>query len=206
MWCWRAPSWSCGACPYLTLPETPPPRQQVIASRSYGGLVTDLGSLREAVASHTARAAATLHRDGLTAGVVQVQIGTPPFRDDEPQYQPSLAVPLPLPTADTPRLIRAALAGLGAIYRPGYRYQRAGVVLLELAPAGGRSGDLFAPLSAAGEARSAGVMTVIDDINRRWGRGTLRTLAEGLGQPWRMRRERLSPAYTTRWGELLGVG
>jgi DNA polymerase V len=44
------------------------------------------------------------------------------------------------------------------------------------------------------------------DINRRWGRGTLRYLAEGLGQPWRMRRERLSPAYTTQWGELLGVG
>jgi hypothetical protein len=69
-----------------------------------------------------------------------------------------------------------------------------------------KSGALFAPLSAAGETRRAGVMTVMDDINRRWGRGTLRTLAEGLGQPWRMRRERLSPADTTRWGELLGVG
>ena len=138
--------------------------------------------------------------------MVQVQIGTPPFRDEEPQYHPSRAVPLPLPTADTPRLIRAALAGLGALYRPGYRYQRAGVVLLDLAPAGARSGELFAPLSAAGETRREGVMTVMDDINRRWGRGTLRYLAEGVGQPWRMRRERLSPAYTTRWEELLGVG
>ena len=193
--------------PCLTLEETPPPRQQIIASRSFGSLVTDLGPLREAVASHTARAAATLRREGLTAGVVQVQIGTPPFRDDEPQYHPSRAVPLPLATADTPRLIRAALAGLGALYRPGYRYQRAGVVLLDLAPAGARSGDLFAPLSAAGEARRAGVMTVMDDINRRWGRETLRYLAEGGagGQTWRMRRERLLPAYTTEGGELLGV-
>ncbi|MBK8640261.1 MAG: Y-family DNA polymerase [Chromatiaceae bacterium] len=190
----------------LTLEETPPPRQQIIASRSFGRLVTDLAPLREAVASHTARAAATLRRAGLTAGVVQVQIGTPPFRDNEPQYHPSLAVPLPLATAETARLIRAALAGLGVLYRPGYRYQRAGVVLLELAPAGARSGDLLAPLSAAGETRRQGVMTVMDDINRRWGRGTLRYLAEGLGQPWRMRRERLSPAYTTRWAELLGVG
>jgi DNA polymerase V len=63
--------------PCLTLEETPPPRQQVIASRSFGAWVTDLGPLREAVASHTARAAATLRRAGLTAGVVQVQIGTP---------------------------------------------------------------------------------------------------------------------------------
>jgi DNA polymerase V len=79
--------------PCLTLEETPPPRQQVIASRSFGALVTDLGPLREAVASHTARAAATLRREGLTAGVVQVQIGTPPFRDDEPQYHPSRRCP-----------------------------------------------------------------------------------------------------------------
>nr|MBP8197188.1 DUF4113 domain-containing protein [Chromatiaceae bacterium] len=72
---------------------------------------------------------------------------------------------------------------------------------------GARSGDLFAPRSGAGEARRAGVMTVMDDINRRWGGGTLRYLAEGGagGQTWRMRRERLSPAYTTQWGELLGV-
>jgi DNA polymerase V len=56
------------------------------------------------------------------------------------------------------------------------------------------------------ETRREEVMTVMDDINRRWGRGTLRTLAEGLGQPWRMRRERLSPADSTRWEELLGVG
>ena len=143
---------------------------------------------------------------GADGGVVQVQIGTPPFRVDEPQYHPSLAVPLPLATADTPRLIRAALAGLGALYRPGYRYQRAGVLLLDLAPAGARSGELFAPLTAAGEARREGVMTVMDDINRPWGRGTLCTLAEGLGQPWRMRRERLSPAYTTDWAGLPGVG
>ncbi len=118
----------------------------------------------------------------------------------------SLAVPLPLATADTARLIRAALAGLRTLYRPGYRYQRAGVVLLDLAPAGARSGDLFAPLSVAGEMRREGVMTVMDDINRRWGRGTLRYLAEGLAQPWRMQRERLSPAYTTCWAELPGVG
>jgi DNA polymerase V len=93
-----------------------------------------------------------------------------------------------------------------AVYARDELYQRAGVVLLDLAPAGARSGDLFAPLSAEGEARRAGVMTVMDDINRRWGRGTLRTLAEGVGQPWRMRRERRSPADTTQWEELLGVG
>jgi hypothetical protein len=69
-----------------------------------------------------------------------------------------------------------------------------------------KSGALFAPQSAAGETRREGVITAMNDINRRWGRGTLRYLAEGVGPPWRMRRERLSPADTTRWGELLGVG
>ncbi len=192
--------------PCLALAATPPPRQQIIASRSFGQPVTALAALREAVASHTARAAAGLRQEGQVAGLIQVQIGTHPFREDEPQYYPSQGVPLPLPTADTARLIRAALAGLRLIYRDGYRYHRAGIVLLDLAPAGARTGDLFAPVSATGETQRQGLLTVMDNINRRWGRGTLRYLAEGLAQPWRMRRGCMSPGYTTRWEELPGVG
>ena len=113
-----------------------------------------------------------------------------------------------MPTADTVPLLRAARAALGRIFRAGYRYQRAGVVLLELRPAGAVTGDLFAPLAPAGAERRARLLGVVDGINGRWGRGTLRYLAEGGigGQAWRMRRERLSPAYTTRWAELPGVG
>ncbi len=194
--------------PCLALEETPPPRQQIIASRSFGQPVTTRAELGEALASHTARAAARLRAAGLVTGLLQVSIATSPFREDEPQYHPTWGLALPMPTADTVPLLRAARAALGLIFRAGYRYQRAGVVLLDLSPAGALTGDLFAPVAPAGAARRARLLEVLDGVNGRWGRGTLRYLAEGGagGQTWRMRRERLSPGYTTDWAGLPGVG
>ncbi len=183
----------------------PPPRQQIIASRSFGQPVTDQAALGEALVSHMARAA------GLVTGLLQVSIATSPFREDEPQYHPTWGLALPVPIADTVPLLRAARAALGLIFRAGYRYQRAGVVLLDLSPAGAATGDLFAPVGPAGAARAARrarLLEVLDGVNGRWGWGSLRYLAEGGagGQPWRMRRERLSPGYTTDWAVLPGVG
>ena len=149
---------------------------------------------------------ARLRAAGLVTGLLQVSISTSPFREDEPQYHPTWGLALPVPTADTVPLLRAAREALGLIFRAGYRYQRAGVVLLELRPAGAVTGDLFAPLAPAGAERRARLLAVLDGINGRWGRGTLRYLAEGGAQTWRMRRERLSPGYTTDWGGLPGVG
>jgi DNA polymerase V len=192
--------------PCLALEETPPPRQQLIASRSFGMPVTELAMLSEAVAFHTARAAARLRREDLVAGVIQVVIGTNPFKPGEPQYHPSCCVPLAVPTADSTRLLQAATAGLRHIYRAGYRYKRAGIILLELAAAGARTGDLFAPTTAGTTERRQQLLSVLDGINQRWGRGTLRFLAEGLHQPWRMRRERMTPGYTTDWQGLPVAG
>ena len=170
--------------------------------------MTTRAELGEALASHTARAAARLRAAGLVTGLLQVSIATSPFREDEPQYHPTWGLALPVPTADTVPLLRAARAALGLIYRAGYRYQRAGVVLLDLSPAGTVTGDLFAPVAPAGAARRARLLEVLDGVNGRWGRGTLRYLAEGGagGQTWRMRRERLSPGYTTDWGGCRGWG
>ncbi|NCA91137.1 MAG: Y-family DNA polymerase, partial [Gammaproteobacteria bacterium] len=193
----------------LPLEEAPPPRQQIIASRSFGIPVTTFDMLSEAVASHTARAAAKLRREGLQAALIQVFITTNPFKPETPQYHPGATVPLPIPTADTMRLLRAARVGLRHIYREGYEYKKAGVVLLDLAPVGAVTGDLFAATSLGSDAiredingRRERLMAVMDGINTRWGRGTVRYLAEGLAQPWQMRRGRMTPRYTTCWEEL----
>ena len=186
----------------LPLEAAPPPRQQIIASRSFGIPVTRFDMLSEAVASHTARAAAKLRREGLQAGLIQVFIATNPFKPDTPQYHPGATVPLSIPTADTTRLLRAARVGLRHIYREGYEYKKAGVVLLDLAPVGAVTGDLFTRLGPETQARRERVMAVMDGINTRWGRGTVRYLAEGLAQPWQMRRGRMTPRYTTCWEEL----
>ena len=186
----------------LPLEEAPPPRQQIIASRSFGIPVTTLAMLSEAVASHTTRAAAKLRKEGLQAGLIQVFIATNSFKPEAPQYHPGATVPLSIPTADTTRLLRAARVGLRHIYREGYEYKKAGVVLLDLAPVGAVTGDLFAATRVSATERRERLMAVMDGINGRWGRGTVRYLAEGLTQPWQMRRGRMTPRYTTCWEEL----
>ncbi|MBK8168546.1 MAG: Y-family DNA polymerase [bacterium] len=185
--------------PCLALEEVAPPKRQIVASRSFGRPVVELGELREAVAFHVTRAAVRLRRQRSEAGGLQVSIGTNPFAPDDPPYHGHCTVELVSPTADTRVLIGQALRGLEAIYRGGYRYHKAGVMLLSLTSADRRQGALFQP---GDPARSQRLMTAIDRINHRMGRGTVRFGTEGFGHGWAMRQARKSPAYTTRWSEL----
>jgi DNA polymerase V len=132
------------------------------------------------------------------AGAVQVFIRTNPFKDEHPQYQAGVTVPLASPTADTRRLTHAAHLGLKHLFKPGYAYQKAGVMLMELREAGHEQGMLFdepAPDRPK-------LMDVIDRANGRWGRGTLRLASEGVEKAWHMKRGNLSPAWTTDWTQL----
>lgn len=187
----------------LDLEELAPAKQQIMASRSFGQRIFEIEELREAVASHIGRAAEKLRAQGSVAGAVTVFIRTNPFKAKEPQYQPSVTVPLPVATADTRTLTAVALRVLERIYRPGFTYHKAGVMLSQLRPSSLSQETLFAgPRYPA--PRSELVMGVLDAVNRKWGRGTLIVSAEGTGDGngWRMRRENLSPAYTTRWSEV----
>ncbi|MCA1788801.1 MAG: Y-family DNA polymerase [Thioalkalivibrio sp.] len=135
---------------------------------------------------------------GSVAGAVQVHIRTNIFNGDHRQYQQAITVPLTQTTCDTGRLTRAALWGLKRIYRPGFAYKKAGVMLMELQPSGQTQGVLFETASPALPA----LMQALDDVNAKWGRGTLKLAAEGVAKPWQMKREHISPAYTTRWQDL----
>lgn len=182
--------------PCLALEEVASNKQQIQSSRSFGSYVYDLPQLKEAVASYIASAAERLRAQGSLAGMLQVYIRTNPHKD-APQYQRGLTIPLPEATDDTLRLTQAALWGLKRIYRPGFAYQKAGVALLELTDAANRQMSLF---SATKD--NPRLMQALDRINATWGRGTLRSAAEGIGKGWKMKRERMSPGYTTSWAQL----
>ena len=171
--------------------------KQIISSRSFGSYVHDLPSLREAVASYIAIAAEKLRGQGSLAGMVQVYIRTNPHKERAPQYQRGLTLPLPEATSDTLRLTQAALQVLDRLYRPGYAYQKAGVALLHLSDAATAQASLLAALPD-----NTRLMQAMDRINAIWGSGTLRSAAEGIDKRWRMKRERMSPGYTTRWDHL----
>jgi len=180
----------------LALEEVAPDKQQIMCSRSFGQYVYDHAELAEVVSSYVARAAEKLRAQDSLAGALLVFIQTNPFNPKAPQYQRSLSLPLPEATADTRVLVRWALKGLRRIYRPGFAYQKAGVLLSDLRPRTMAQASLFAD---PGAERRQQLMTTLDDINQRWGKGTLRTAAEGRDKPWQMKRQRLSPRYTTDW-------
>lgn len=184
----------------LALEDVAPPRQQILCSRSFGTPVGAIAELREAVASYTARAAEKLRRQHSVAAAVQVFIHTNRFREDEQQYHGAVTVALVEPSEDTRALTAAAFEGLAAIYRPGLRYKKAGVMLSLLADREARQATLFdAPPDTAKAAR---LMAALDAVNRSFGRDTLHVAASGTTRRWAMRSGNRSPRYTTRWDEL----
>ena len=184
----------------LALEDIAPARQQIMASRSFGTSIESIEELREAVASHVGRAAEKLRAQSSVAGAVHVFVETNRFKPDAPQYNAGLLVPLADASEDTLVLTTAALAGLEAIYRAGFKYKKAGIMLTLLSDKRARQATLFddAPLRA----RSASLMVAMDAVNAQFGRDTLRAGASGTLQRWAMRSDNRSPRYTTRWDEL----
>jgi len=182
--------------PCISLEEATPNKQQIISSRSFGSYVYDLDQLNEAVASYMAVAAEKLRSQESLAGMVQVYIRTNPHKDC-PQHHQGLTIPLPEASDDTLRLTRAALWGLKRIYRPGFAYQKAGVMLMNLTDTANAQASLFSR-----SRDNPRLMRVMDRINATWGRGTLRSAAEGIAKSWKMKREKMSPGYTSCWDQL----
>ena len=184
----------------LALEDVASAKKQIMASRSFGEMVTSLQGLSEAVSWHVDTAAAKLREQASTASAVYVFVQTNRFRADDPQYSGGTVIPLRDATDDTRELNAAALCALKRLFRPGYAYKKCGIMLMELSAKAHRQQTLFDDDQA--RAKSARVMAAMDSINRTWGRGTLRSAAIGNSQSWAMRSEKRSPRYTTAWDEL----
>ncbi|MZR61481.1 translesion error-prone DNA polymerase V subunit UmuC [Alcanivorax sp. DP30] len=188
--------------PCLTLELQPPPRQQIIHSRSFGQPVVSLPPLRQAVNDYTARAAEKMRMEGQLAGSVSVWLRTAPMGKPQQLWPDSLSRDLPQASADTRELARLAVQLLEQLWKPGLRYGKVGIMLTDLRPAEHAQGGLFeASKTRQGEA----LMAVMDSINRS-GKGRVWLAGRGVKTRqecvWSMRREYLSPAYTTRVSDL----
>lgn len=182
----------------IKLEEVQADKQQIISSRSFGSMVTELPVLKDALSTFVANACAKLRAQGSHASVIQVFLQTNRFRKDLPQYMPSLAVPLPQPTNDTLEVNRWADYLCERMFRAGYQYKKAGVMLSEISPVTHQQGDLLEPASVC----NSRLMQALDSLNQRYGRGTVKVSTQGVYAHWQMRQERKSPRYTTRWEEL----
>lgn len=187
----------------IALEEINPPKKQILSSRSFGVPVTDMAGLSESISLYVSRAAEKLRRQQSYAGSIYVYIRTSPFKEHDRQYSNGMTVPLPSPTDNTTKLVSVALWALKQLYRPGYHYAKAGIMLGELVPASGIQTDLFSSMQP--NAKSERLMQAMDLINRKMGKESLKVASEGFKRPWKMKQENKSPSYTTRWDEILKI-
>ncbi|WP_444900347.1 Y-family DNA polymerase [Microbulbifer sp. VAAC004] len=181
----------------LNLEEQPPAKKQIYCTRSFGEKLSELQPILQAVSLYASRAAEKLRGQECLVASIHVFLHTSPH---EPHYYSrSTLVQCPYATNDTRLIASLAKGAITELYRPGHRFMKAGVGLVELVPSSLGQGDMF---TAGQPARAAEMMQALDRVNQRFGRGTLFLGAEGVHKHWKMRQAYRSPAYTTRWEAL----
>ncbi|MEB4700363.1 Y-family DNA polymerase [Klebsiella quasipneumoniae] len=189
--------------PCLGLEEFAPVKQEIVCSRSFGGRITEYHEMRQAICSYASRAAEKLRGERQYCRFISAFVKTSPFALNEPYYGNNASVKLLTPTQDSRDIITAATKCLDAIWRDGHRYQKAGVMLGDFYSQGVAQLNLFD--DNAPRRGSEKLMEVLDHLNAKGGRGTLYFAGQGIQAAWQMKREMLSPRYTTRYNDLLVV-
>jgi DNA polymerase V len=179
------------------LDDQPAPKQTTCCSRTFGEAIRDKQQVHDAVMSFAERVSEKVRHAGQVAGAVQLFIRTDPFDQNANQKSVSGSVTFQRPTSDTRQITDAVLRIFERIWRDGYGWRKAGVLLLDLAAPSAVPASLFDVLEPLD-----GLMEALDQINARFGRGKARLGLAGKNAEWRMRQENLSPSFTTRWDDI----
>lgn len=177
-------------------------KKEIAVTRSFGRPLTALPDLVEAVTPFACRAGEKLRRQEHRAGQVLTFVRTSPFRKQDRQYARSITVPLRRPSCDSAALTATVVRGLKAIFRPGFDYAKARVMLLDLQTADVEQGEL--ELDAPGTDRTH-LMAALDNLNDRYGRNMASIASGGVAgdKPrFSMKRKRTTPEYITRWEDM----
>ncbi len=182
----------------IPLAKAPPCKKSIVTSRSFGQAITAADDLREAVICFASRAAVKLREQKVEAGALHLFVATSGFGEPAASYANGRTVALPHPTSSTPILISTALQCLRSLYKPGYRYQKAGIILSDIMAEGYKQQSLFSPTTEENKP----LMTALDRINSKWGKETIQYGMAGTSKSWGLRQSHKSPAYTGSWQEL----
>lgn len=183
----------------LNIEDAVSAKQQIVCSRSFGERITEYQDLKEAICSYAERAAEKLRGERQFCKHVSTFIKTSPFAAHELHYNNLASARLEIPTNDTRDIIKHALICLDHIWKPAKRYQKGGVMLGDFYDHGISQLNLFDECNP--KPNSEALMKVLDEINNK-GRGKIWFAGQGIKRDWQMKRNMLSPAYTTRFSEL----
>lgn len=185
--------------PCITMEYSPPAKKAIVSSRSFGRPVTAKKDVKEAIALFTARAAEKMRLQKSASTLMTVFLRTNPFKENKPQYHNGCLVQLPVPTNSTAELLEYAARGVDQIFREGYEYNKVGIMLTGFVPFDNSQMALF---ETKNRQKMAVITDLVDKINLEMGPETIKYAATGTKRDWFMRREMLSPRYTTNWNEL----
>ncbi|NMP27921.1 translesion error-prone DNA polymerase V subunit UmuC [Rahnella sp. SAP-1] len=188
--------------PCLEMEEFAPTKQQIICSRSFGDRVSQYELMREAICSHAVRAAEKLRAEHQYCRYVSAFVKTSPFAENESYYGNTAGTKIQIPTQDSRDIVAAATTCLDAIWQDGHRFQKCGVMLGDFYSQGVAQLGLFDDYPP--RPGSERLMAVLDTINHS-GKGQVWFAGQGTQKSWEMKRQMLSPAYTTRFSDLLRV-
>ena len=184
----------------LDLELLPSPKKSCCVSRSFSRPIEKIEELQESIANYGSRVAEKIREEGLIAQSMSIFVLTNHFNKKEKQYSSSIKLQLDYPTSDSKMIVKRAVEGIKRIYKEGYRYKKAGIILYEL-----HSSSSVRGLLDYDKPRTDSLMRSLDEINYRYGSATLRLAAEGIRRSWHMRREKVSPCYTTSFDQLMIV-
>ena len=176
-------------------------RKSCCVSRSFGKKITSLKNMREAVSTYISRAAEKIRNEKLVSNNINLYIRTSPFKKVAKEYYSnSVSIPLNFPTNNTIILNKATLLGLNKIFKKGYLYQKAGVILSGLE---NENSDLN--LFEEDDKKKEFLMNAFDFINQKYGNNSVRIASEGIEKKWLMKRSKCSSNFTTNLKDLLVV-
>lgn len=179
-----------------------PNKKQICTSKAFGETITDIDGLAEAVSSFASLCASKLRSQRSCAQSLMVFIHTNNFREDLPQYFKNCVIKLPVPTNSTPEIVHYALAALRNIYRKGYHYKKAGVIIMDITPDRAIQGNIFDTVDRAKQQK---LMEVVDKLNNGFTRNNLTLAIQGGHKKWKLKQERLSPCYTTKLVDIIRI-
>jgi len=181
-----------GGIPCIDLEATTSKRKSCVVSRSFGKRVENFQELKEAVANYSLNASEKIRSESLIAKSITVFIRTSPFQSRFGYYSNSKTIDFPIATNNSIEIVKAALTGLETIFKNGYRYQKAGVMLTGLS----NSNDGKNLFSSEKDEKINSLMRSIDNTNHRYGRATLSLASAGVHKKWNMRRQHSSKIDT----------